>query len=49
MPNLIELRVEHAKDCLGRGRRVSTLGDGEGIGLEVGAVEELRGSREIPW
>jgi hypothetical protein len=43
VPNLVKPRVEDAMNCLRRGRRVSTLGDGEGIFKEVGAVEELRG------
>src|SRR5712675_2824898 len=43
VPNLVEPRVEHTMHGLGGGRRVSTLGEGEGIIKEVGAVEELRG------
>lgn len=43
MPDLVEPCVEHAMHGLDRGRRVSTLGEGEGIFKKVGAVEELRG------
>ena len=43
MPNLVERRVEDAMNGLGRGRRVSTLGEGERIIKEVGAIEKLRG------
>jgi hypothetical protein len=42
VPNLVEPCVEHAMHGFGRGRSVSTLGDREGIGMEVGAVEKLR-------
>jgi len=43
VPDLVELRVEDAMNVLGRGRRVSTLGEGERIIKKVGAIEELRG------
>jgi hypothetical protein len=49
VPDLVELRVEEAVNGLDRGGSVSTLGEGERIIKEVGAIEELRGSREMPW
>ena len=36
------LRVEDAMNGLGRGRKVSTLGEGERIIKEVEAIEELK-------
>jgi hypothetical protein len=45
VPDLVELRVEDTMNGLGRGRRVSTLGEGERIIKE----RSSGGSREMPW
>ena len=42
VPHLVEPRVEHSIDSLGREMRVSTLGDREGVCLEIRAVEKFR-------
>ena len=39
MPDFVELRVEDAVNGLGRGRSVSTLGEGERIIKEIGAID----------